>query len=109
METGVKARRLSILEELVLNILWFPTNVLNGALIAVVIPTQILLFLPAAHVGDVQQGTFLGWLTTVASFVALLMPPLIASLSDHTPGNLDAAIPILSPAACSWLSAHHYW
>jgi hypothetical protein len=80
MEAGVKATQLSVLQELALNILWFPTNGLNGALLAVVIPTQILLFLPSAHVGDAEQGTFLGWLTTVASFVALLMPPLIGSL-----------------------------
>lgn len=52
MEKDVKEKHLSVLQELALNILWFPTNALNGALLAVVIPTQILLFLPAAHVGD---------------------------------------------------------
>lgn len=96
MATGVKkAKRLSILQELALNLLWFPTNALNGALLAVVIPTQILLFVPSARVGDAQQGTFLGWLTTVASFVALLMPPLIGSLSDLTPGRFGRRHPYI--------------
>lgn len=95
MKSGVKAKQLSVRQELTLNLLWFPTNVLNGALLAVVIPTQILLFLPAAHVGDAVQGTFLGWLTTVASFVALLMPPLIGSLSDRTPGKFGRRHPYI--------------
>ncbi|HXR66417.1 MAG TPA: MFS transporter, partial [Ktedonobacteraceae bacterium] len=95
METGVKAKRLSIRQELAINLLWFPTNALNGALLAVVIPTQILLFVPSARVGDAQQGTFLGWLTTVASFVALFMPPLIGSLSDLTPGRFGRRHPYI--------------
>src|SRR5579872_2144365 len=95
MERGAQTKQLSVRQELALNILWFPTNVLNGALLAVVIPTQILLFLPAAHVGDAVQGTFLGWLTTVASFVALLMPPLIGSPSDRTPGKFGRRHPYI--------------
>jgi MFS family permease len=95
METRAKATRLSILQELALNFLWLPTNALDSALLAVVIPTQILLFVPSAHVGDAEQGTFLGWLTTVASFVALILPPLVGSLSDHTPGRLGRRHPYI--------------
>jgi MFS family permease len=95
METGAKAQKLSFLQELALNILWLPMNALNGALLPVVIPTQILLFLPSANVGNVEQGTFLGWLTTVASFVALLMPPLVGSLSDRTTSKIGRRHPYI--------------
>lgn len=95
METGAKTARLSVRQELALNMLWFPTNALNGALLTIVIPTQILLFVPSARVGGAAQGTFLGWLTTVASFVALLMPPVIGSLSDRTPGKLGRRHPYI--------------
>lgn len=95
METGVKATRLSVLQELTLNFLWFPTNALLGALLPVVIPTQILLFVPSAHVGDAAQGTFLGWLTTIASLVALFLPPLVGSLSDHTASRFGRRHPYI--------------
>jgi len=77
-------KRLSIREELALNVLWFSINLQYAALLPVVIPTQILLFVPAGRVGDAQQALFLGWLATVASAVSLCMPPLVGTLSDHT-------------------------
>jgi MFS family permease len=55
-----------------------------AALLPIVIPTQILLFVQGGTVGNVQQATFLGWLTAAASVVSLLMPPLIGRLSDRT-------------------------
>jgi MFS family permease len=64
-------------------------------LLTVVIPVQVLLFFPSAHVGDAAQGTFLGWLTTVASVVALLMPPLIGTLSDQTTGKFGRRHPYI--------------
>jgi MFS family permease len=88
-------KHLSVLQELALNILWLPVNALNGALLTVVIPVQVLLFFPSAHVGDAAQGTFLGWLTTVASVVALLMPPLIGTLSDQTTGKFGRRHPYI--------------
>ncbi len=94
-DKGKKKKRISILQEFAINILWFPTNALNGALLAVVIPTVILIFLPSAHVGDAVQGTFLGWLTTIASIVSLLMPPLVGSLSDRTPGRFGRRHPYI--------------
>ncbi|HLI87889.1 MAG TPA: MFS transporter [Ktedonobacteraceae bacterium] len=91
----MKSPRLSALQELTLNILWLPTNALNSALLAVVIPTQLLLFVPSAQIGGADQASFLGWLTTVASFVSLLMPPLVGTLSDRTPGRLGRRRPYI--------------
>lgn len=90
-----KATRLSVLQELTLNFLWFPINALNGALLPVVIPTQLLLFIHSDRVGDAKQGTFLGWLTAIASTVALFMPPLIGSLSDHTTSKFGRRHPYI--------------
>lgn len=79
-----KLARLSIREQLVLNILWFSINLQYAALLPVVIPTQILLFIPTGQVGNAQQAIFLSWLSTIASVISLLLPPLIGTLSDHT-------------------------
>jgi MFS family permease len=88
--------RLSIREQLTLNVLWFAINLQYAALLPVVIPTQILLFTAVGQVGDVQQATFLGWLTTVASAVSLCMPPLVGTLSDHTTGKFGRRRPYIA-------------
>lgn len=87
--------RLSHTRLLVLNLLWFPLNVLIAALLAIVIPTQLLLFVPSNKVGGVEQATVLSWLVMAAAIVSLLMPPLIGTLSDRTRGKLGRRRPYL--------------
>jgi MFS family permease len=91
-----KTSRLSIRDLLVLNVLWFPINLQYAALLPVVIPTQILLFVPPGQVGDAQQATFLGFLSTVASVVSLCLPPLVGTLSDHTTGKWGRRRPYIA-------------
>ncbi len=91
----VKVSLLSPTKQLILNALWFPLNATIAALLAIVIPTQLLLFVPSKQVGSAAQATVLSWLVVAASIISLLMPPLIGALSDRTRGKLGRRRPYL--------------
>src|SRR5690348_12577189 len=82
----VKASKISLRGQLVLNTLWFGLNAQSSALLPIVIPTQIVLFISSNQVGSVQQVIFLSWLMIAASIISLFLPPLIGALSDQTSG-----------------------
>ncbi|MGH2497216.1 MAG: MFS transporter [Ktedonobacteraceae bacterium] len=84
-----------IRQELTLNILWFSMNTQYAALVPIVIPTQVLLFV-SGGVGSVEQATFLAWLTAAASVVSLLMPPLVGRLSDRTTSRFGRRRPYIA-------------
>src|SRR3984893_2855170 len=91
----VKAARLTFRGQLVLNVLWFALNAQSAALLPIVIPTQIVLFISSKQVGSVQQVIFLSWLMIGASFISLFIPPLIGTLSDRTRGGLGRRRPYI--------------
>jgi MFS family permease len=91
----VKPAKISIRGQLVLNILWFCLNAQSTALLAIIIPTQILLFVARGPVGNTEQATVLGWIITGASIISLLLPPLVGLLSDHTPGAFGRRRPYI--------------
>jgi MFS family permease len=91
----MKTSRISLRGQLVLNTLWFGLNAQSSALLAIVIPAQIVLFVSSNQVGSVQQVLFLSWLMIAASIISLFMPPLIGTLSDQTPSNFGRRRPYI--------------
>jgi MFS family permease len=87
MVQSVKVTRLSLGGQLILNVLWFALNAQSAALLPIVIPAQIVLFISSTQVGSASQVAFLSWLMLAAAAITLFMPPIIGSLSDHTPGS----------------------
>ena len=84
MDLHAVQHRLTVREQLLLSILWFSLNVQSAALLPIVIPTQILLFIAPGQIGNAQQAAFLGWLSTLGAVVSLIIPPAIGMFSDHT-------------------------
>jgi MFS family permease len=80
------AAKPTIRGQLGLNILWFALNAQSAALLPIVIPTQIILFVSTGQVGTAQQVSFLSGLMLAAAAISLFMPPIIGMISDRTPG-----------------------
>jgi len=91
----VKISRLSTREHLTLNVLWFALNAQSAALLPLVIPAQIALFISSPQVGSTQQVAFLSWLTIAAAAISLFMPPLVGTLSDKTVGGFGRRRPYI--------------
>lgn len=90
-----KVARLTFRGQLVLNVLWFALNAQSAALLPIVIPAQIVLFITSSQVGSVQQVLFLSWLMVGAAVISLFLPPLIGTLSDRTHGGFGRRRPYI--------------
>ncbi|MGB8347110.1 MAG: MFS transporter, partial [Ktedonobacteraceae bacterium] len=80
---------------LILSILWFALNIQSAALLPIVLPTQILLYVAPGEVGNAQQATFLSWLATLGAVLSLFIPPIVGMVSDHTSSNFGRRRPYI--------------
>jgi len=97
-------KKLSIREQVTLSLLWFSLNFETAALLPVVIPTQLLLFVAPGGVGNAQQALALGWLSAIGALLALLIQPLTGMMSDRTTSRLGRRRPYILIAAVIYLA-----
>src|SRR5487761_1262819 len=95
LRASQQQRHLSVREQLILSILWFALNIQSAALLPIVLPTQILLYVAPGEVGNAQQATFLSWLATLGAVMSLFIPPIVGMVSDHTSSNFGRRRPYI--------------
>lgn len=101
---GTTATKLSIRQQVTLSLLWFSLNFQTAALLPVVIPAQLLLFIAPGAVGNAQQAVALGWLSAIGAVLALVIQPLTGAVSDQTRSRLGRRRPFILLASLIYLA-----
>lgn len=91
-------------ELLGLNILWFALNFVFAALLPIVIPAQILLYVSPGATGNGQQALFLGGLAALGAVTAVIVQPVVGALSDRTSTRLGKRRPYILGGAVVMLA-----
>ncbi len=78
-----------------ISFLWLAFNFQYAALLPVVIPAQILLFVAPGEAGSARQAAVLGALAALGAVTALVLQPITGALSDRTTTRLGRRRPFV--------------
>jgi MFS family permease len=95
--------RLSVRQQLTLSLLWFSLNFQTAALLPIVIPAQLLLFVTPGSVGNAGQAVALGALSAAGALIALVAQPLTGAASDRTTSRFGRRRPYVVIAGAIYL------
>ncbi|HEV3096338.1 MAG TPA: MFS transporter [Candidatus Dormibacteraeota bacterium] len=96
-------KRLSVRQQLTLSLLWFSLNFQTAALLPIVIPAQLLLFVAPGSVGNASQAVALGALSAAGALIALAAQPLTGAASDRTTSRFGRRRPYVVIAGAIYL------
>lgn len=103
---GGPPRELAVSELVWLSVFWFAINFQWGALLTVVLPVEILRFVP-----ETQKGGALGLLLATGALIALTVTPVAGALSDRSASLLGRRRPFIVVGTllnCLGLIGMHY-
>jgi Na+/melibiose symporter-like transporter len=89
-ESSPTERRLSVREQALLSCFWLAYNVQWGALIGIVLPSQI-----AAMVGDRHKEFYNGLIPPIGALLSLALTPIAGALSDRSHSRFGRRRPFL--------------
>ncbi len=84
------ARRFTALDQFFVSCFWLASNIHWGALIAIVLPSQI-----AAIVGDAQKEFYNGIIPAIGAAVSLVITPVAGALSDRSRSRFGRRRPFM--------------
>lgn len=84
------ARRFTTLDQLFVSCFWLAYNIHWGALISIVLPSQI-----AAIVGDAQKEFYNGIVPAIGAVVSLVITPVAGALSDRSRSRFGRRRPFM--------------
>jgi MFS family permease len=88
--TVLPTKRLSTLQQLYLSAFWFSTNLLWGAILLVLVQSQVAVLVPEA-----LKGTGVGVVVGIGSLAGILVPPFMGAWSDRVRSRLGRRRPFM--------------
>src|SRR6185503_1580144 len=88
--TVLPTKRLSTLQQVYLSAFWFSTNLLWGALLLVLVQSQVAVLVP-----EELKGTGVGLVVGIGSIAGILVPPFMGAWSDRVRSRMGRRRPFM--------------